>query len=219
MKQKRKIKSNCRRIWTLFDRETYHWAWAEEKISGVFNNARKDLKYCIQRIKRGYCDADLYSIHDWFLEIVPAMLEQYKKTRTGSPSVLGENLPNEKGFIVNETCHKEWDEILDKMIFLFREADESTCQRKNPYEDEHSKAFHEFTQKYGLFGEKLETQEEKEEGQRTGGYAMHFMSELPEYAEIDEKYHAAESELEEYRNKCKDEAFKLFSKYFFYLWD
>lgn len=215
----RKKEYNPRHIWIPFDREPYHWAWVDDKFAGIAKRFCRDMKYCGQRICKGFCDEDLRSIHDWFLEIVPAMLEQYKNTRNGSPNVLGENHPNEKGFIVNETCHKEWTEILDKMIFLFREADESTCQKKNPYEEEHSKAFHEFTQKYGLFGEQLETQEEKEESRRTGGYVVHFMSELPEYAEIDEKYRAAEKELSEYRNQCKDEAFKLFSEWFFHLWD
>lgn len=55
------------------------------------------------------------------------------------------------------------------MIFLFREADESSCQKKNPYEDEHMKMLEEFAQKYGHFGEMLETAEEKEERMKTGG--------------------------------------------------
>lgn len=39
------------------------------------------------------------------------------------------------------------------------------------------------------------------------------MSELPEYQEIDEKYKAAEKELEEYREQCRIKAMELFTKW------
>ena len=198
-----------RRIWSICDREAYHWVWVDKKLFGVFDCFRKDLRYCKQRIEKGYCDADLYSIYDWFLETVPAMLEQYKQTRHGSPGILGENYENADGILVNDTCHGEWDMILDRMVFLFRKADESACQKKNPCEDEYTKMLEEFAQKYGHFGEKLETVEEKEERMRTGAHVVHCPSELPEYVDIAERYHAEE----------KEEAFQLFSEWFFHLWD
>ncbi len=219
MFQKRKKEYKIRRCWTLFDRTAYHWAWVDKKLLGILGRFGKDLKYCRQRIVRGYCDGDLFSIHGWFLDIVPAMLEQYKQTRHGSPGILGENYTDERGILVNDTCHEEWDEILARIIFLFHEADETTCQRKNPYEDEHIRILEEFDQKYGLFGEGLETPEEKEENKETGAHMIHFPSELPEYADIEEKYRAEDENLKEYREQCKDEAFKLFSKWFFHLWD
>lgn len=200
-----------RRIWSICDREAYHWVWVDKKLFGVFDCFRKDLRYCKQRIEKGYCDADLYSIYDWFLETVPAMLEQYKQTRHGSPGILGENYENADGILVNDTCHGEWDMILDRMVFLFRKADESACQKKNPCEDEYTKMLEEFAQKYGHFGEKLETVEEKEERMRTGAHVVHCPSELPEYVDIAERYHAEEKKLEEYRNQYKEEAFQLLS--------
>lgn len=203
----------------IFDRMSYHYAWKDGGPIGVCKRFFRDLKNCRQRISRGYCDEDLFSIQDWFLSVVPAMLQQYKDTRHGSPGVLGENYTNKDGIAVNDTCHAEWDAILEKMIFLFREANEETCQRKNPYEDEHMRIFAEFTAKYGILGEKLETEEEKAFAAKTGGHTAHFASELPEYAEAEEKYMAAERELEEYREQCKDEAFELFSKWFYHLWD
>ena len=73
---------------------------------------------------------------DRFLDVVPYMLEKDKKNCTGSPGILEENYQNGEGFLVNDTCHGEWDRILDEMTFLFREADERQCRRKNPYENE-----------------------------------------------------------------------------------
>lgn len=73
----------------------------------------------------------------------------------------------------------------------------------------------EFDREYGFFGENLEILEEKEERARTGTRTVHFPSEIPEYAGVDEEYRAEEKKLAEHRNQCKDEAFRLFSKWFF----
>ena len=54
---------------------------------------------------------------------------------------------------------------------------------------------------------------------RTGAHVVHCPSELPEYVDIAERYHAEEKKLEEYRNQYKEEAFQLFSEWFFHLWD
>ena len=82
-------------------------------------------------------------------------MDLYRDNRHGSPGYLGENYKNKDGILVNDTCHEEWDKILDRMIFLWRELDENTCTKKNPYEDEYMKASEEFDNKYGLLGEKL----------------------------------------------------------------
>ena len=82
------------------------------------------------------------------------------------------------------------------------------------------KAFYEFTDKYGVLGEKLQTQEELEANRKRGdGGTVHFMSELPEYKEISEKYMAEEKNLEQYRIDCKDEVMDLMKEHFFALWD
>lgn len=70
----------------------------------------------------------------------------------------------------------------------------------------------EFTEKYGFFGEKLETEEEKEkEKPRTLGS---FHERDSEYAAIDKLYHDEEKRIDEYREKCKDDVFNLMKKYF-----
>lgn len=89
---------------------------------------------------------------------------------------MGENYTNENGILVNDTCHEEWNCILDKMIFLWREAEKDTCSQKNPFDEAHSKAMDEFTERFGLFGNKLQTEKELEENRkRGGGGTIHFM--------------------------------------------
>lgn len=195
------------------------WEWNEIKryvkqpwkIPGViFDNVR----YSWQRITKGYCDKDLWSIDYWFMSVVPDMLQQFKDTKQGSPGVLGEDYIAEDGILCNDTCHEEWDKILEEMIFLFREMNEETCQKKNIFEDEHRKVQNEFEEKYGFFGEKLEANIEKSAGKR-----IHFPSELPEYKDIEEKYFEYKKELYNYMEECKDKAFELFAKWFYHLWD
>lgn len=190
------------------------------KFLAKIRHIRNCIKWSVQRVTRGYSDADIWSMDSYLQELLPAMLLTLKENRHGSPACLGENYTNEDGVLVNNTCHKEWDKILDRMIFLWRESFQDTCQKKNPLEEEHTKAFSEFTEKYGLFGEKLQTEEERVSGKKRGGYVtMHFMREVPEYKELDEKYQAIEKELEAYRNRCKDEALDMLKQYFWNLWD
>lgn len=171
----------------------------------------RNIKYSWQRITKGYCDRDLWSIDGWFMEIMPQMLQQLKETRYGSPGVLGTQYIDESGSYRNDTCHEEWDKILDEMIFLFQEMDEDTCQKRNPYEQAHEDVYNEFQEKYGCFGEKLNP--------KNATRQIYFPYEIAEYSEIEDKYYEAEKELAKYREKCKDKAFNLFAKWFYYLWD
>lgn len=167
----------------------------------------KQLVYAKERATKGYCEKDLWDIESWFLRIMAGMLAEFKIKRHGSPQRLGENYVNEQGFLVNDTCHAEWDGILDEMVRLFRESVEETCSRKNPYEAEHAKAYGEFTERYGPCGERLDPEPASPDAPCR---RMHFLREVPEYAEIDRKWEAAERELEEYRAECRREALAMF---------
>ena len=114
---------------------------------------------------------------------------------------------------------RKWNRILEHMEFLFREANEETCHRKNPYEEAYDQAREAFTRKYGMFGEKLKTEEEKEQEKDKGYYCVHTMSDVPEYKEILDQWFAAEKELAAYRDRCMKEGMKLFTRYLWDLWD
>ena len=181
------------------------------KIPGL---VLRNIKYSFQRVTKGYCDKDIWNIDYWFMNLMPDMLQQFKDTKHGSPSCLGTEYVDEHGIFCIDECHAEWDKILDEMIFLFREMNEETCQKKNLYQKEHEDVLQEFEAKYGIFGEKLE------EGKKNKlGRVLHFPSEIPEYKDIEEKYYAEEKALKQYREDCKNEALELFSKWFYSLWD
>ena len=191
----------------------------KSKTFAKIKHAMRCLKWSKQRATRGFADCDVWNMYGYLEELMPAMLQYLKDNRMGSPAMLGENYTDKNGFMQNDTCHKEWDKLLGRMIFLWGELDEEKCTKKNPYDEAYTKAMKEFTEKYGFFGKKLETEEEKEKRKKSGGRLVHFMSEIPEYAAIDKLYHDEEKRIDEYREKCKDEVFDLMKKYFFSLWD
>ena len=141
----------------------------KSKILAKIKHFFKCVKWSKQRITRGYCDCDVWEMFSFLQTLIPDMLQTLKDTRTGSPGYLGENYTNENGILVNDTCHEEWNCILDKMIFLWREAEKDTCSQKNPFDEAHSKAMDEFTERFGLFGNKLQTEKELEENRKRGG--------------------------------------------------
>lgn len=218
-KRKKRLPERTLNIWNRHD---FAMAGLGEKsrIIAMIKHFGRSLKWSRQRVVRGFADCDVWSMFSYLQELMPDMLRHLKDNRHGSPSYLGENYTNEDGILVNDTCHAEWDKILDRMIFLWRETDEETCSKKNPYEDEYMKAFSEFVDKYGFLGEKLQTKAELEENKkRGGGGTIHFMDEIPEYKEIYEKHREEDEKLEKYREECKDEAIDMLKEYYFSLWD
>lgn len=89
----------------------------------------------------------------------------------------------------------EWDAELSKMIKCFTEMSEYSCSMKNEYDKE----FHE------IIWEDMA----KKEINKPDNHAK----------EIRENWFQREKEISNYRVKMKDEAFRLFSKYFWNLWD
>ena len=192
----------------------------KNKLIAIFKHVRRCIKWSIQRIIRGYADGDRWGMYYYLQMLIPNMLQNLRDNRMGSPCCLGENYTNDEGIVVNDTCHAEWDKILDKMIFLWRESGEETCSQKNPYDEEFHKAALEFDEKYGFLGEKLQTKAEVEEARkRGGGHRVHFMYELPKYKEIYDLYMDEERKLDEYREQCQMEALDMLKEYFYLLWD
>ena len=176
----------------------------------VFSNVRtigdlfRSLKWSWQRATKGYCELDTYSVGDWFLNTLPDMLEEIKSKGSiyGYPAELTE---------------EEWNENLSNLIFLLREANKETCTKVNPYEAEYNHISNEFRKKYGEFGEKLMSDEDKKYEKEIGYSPMYLPSHLPEYKEISELYFNEAQKIRAYQEQCKNEALELFSKYFYSL--
>ena len=88
---------------------------------------KEDVICIYQRLRYGYCYRDIWSIDQWFLTVVPNMIHDLRVNSHGYPSFF--EGPEEENI-------RKWDRILGRMEFLFREANEDTCRKKNLYEEE-----------------------------------------------------------------------------------
>lgn len=177
----------------------------------------RNLRYMYQRARYGYCDRDIWMMDDWFLSVIPNMLDELNRTRHGFPSALLEDENQDEE--ANERGNREWGRILSEMAHCFREANERTCTRKNPYEDEWDKVSWEFYERYGTLGEKLMTEEEIKENKRMHVTTVHLASELPENRELWDKYKEEAKKIDEYQRECTDRGMKLLRKWVRDLWD
>ena len=50
----------------------------------------RDLKCCLDRIRKGYCVKDLWEIDTWFLGIMPEMLEEFDRRKNSYPNAFWE---------------------------------------------------------------------------------------------------------------------------------
>lgn len=163
----------------------------------------RDIKHCYQRAKKGYSYRDVWSIDSWFMEIMPQMLTDLKNNKHGCPMQFTHNEDGtEKDF---ETGMKEWQDTLERMIFCFREINDDTCSMKNEFEDEYDRQRFQGKPFKDLF---VPTE--------NGSYRLDEGEVNPE---LSEKYRKKSIEIEEYKEKMKNEGFELFSKYFWNLWD
>jgi len=74
----------------------------------------KEIKYFIQRGKRGYSDRDLWNFSDYLSEMMPKVLRHYKGN-VGCPS----NFYDKEA--INNEYHK-WDETLEAIAQGFEAA-------------------------------------------------------------------------------------------------
>lgn len=187
----------------------------KNKFAGVAKHLKRTLKYSKQRITKGYCSKDVHDMTLYLDNIIYNMLVEFRTKHNSSPGYL--STVNEDGTLSDDGS-KKWNEILDTMIYLLKESNEDTCSMVNPYKEDYENTLNKFTEKYGMFGEKLLTEEEIKEKEKTGNVRLHTMTEIPENKEIWDKYFEKEKEIEKYRKRCRKNFFMIFEKCFDDLW-
>ena len=166
----------------------------------------RGVKWSWQRARKGYCDGDVFGVSDWFLGIVPNMLDEIKaNTYSFPPTLMDEGWETvgvksiEETFSASEEDRrkaeaygrKKWEEILTRTAFLFREANSEACTRKNAYEAEYWQM--------------------KKELQDKGKNLL----ECPEYEDIVNRYMEEQRAIYVYQEECRKEGFKLFYEWFY----
>lgn len=171
----------------------------------------EDIKCIYQRVRYGYCYRDVWSIDSWFLRVMQNMIRDLRDTTHGYPGCF--DGPEKENV-------KRWNDILTKMADYFQDAHEETCRRTNPYEEESQKAWNEFEKKYGSFGSKLAEEEAKNHPEKKSiGVRLYTPGDVPEYKDVIDKYVEEERAIFDYRDACMKEGMKMFTEYFWNLWD
>ena len=122
---KTKSKFNSRNVFTLYP---YSWKYPSCWLRNIESFFR-GFKYTYQRATKGYCDYDLFSISDWFLEVFPNMLKEFADETYSHPYDMDE---------------KEWGKYLVEMREHFLNA----CKE---YENSSPEARKEFDELYKDF--------------------------------------------------------------------
>lgn len=132
-----KNKFNNRNVFKLYP---HNW----KRPSNWWDNFKdffRGFKYAHQRAVKGYCDYDLFSISDWFLEVFPNMLKEFSEGTHSYPYDMEE---------------KEWGKYLVEMGEHFLNA----CKE---YEDSSPEARKEYDELYKDFPLELYNTKEREE--------------------------------------------------------
>ena len=83
----------------------------------MFKQIRKKLKYCWQRITKGYCDADIWNWDAWLLELMPQMLDELATVTDAYPDDIVDSLDEWKkylhGLAANLRLYKDMDRTID----------------------------------------------------------------------------------------------------------
>lgn len=193
----------------------------QKRIKHLKEDEAFEEKCRVQRARKGYADADTWAIDSWFIRTMTPMLKRLRKYHCGYPSCFITDITD--SVKTEEEDNEKWNQVLDRMIFLLNEMDEDKCTMKNPYAKEYHRINSGFRRKYGLLGEKAKTPEMLAEEENAPGVCMcsaaDFPNLYPTAQKVREDYIEFGKKIDEYRDKCKDEFFELFSKYFWCLWD
>lgn len=89
------------------------------KIKIKLNYLIYDIRSAWQRAKNGYAHSDVWSIDDWFSNIIIHMLSDLIENHSAYPGYGDADTPD------------KWEEILRYMKFCFQESREDTCSQQN----------------------------------------------------------------------------------------
>lgn len=162
-----------------------------DQIALRFSLFLDKIKFAFQRLFYGYADIDLWGLDYCFARYILPRLKAFKKRdRMGYPGNLVVN--GETSEKEDKKNIKQWEEILDKMIFSM----ECIADDYDSWEDE-------------IYGDYFE---------RAYPKGFNIENRKPLSKELEEEHKIIMKKLEEVNDKI-DEGLMLFGKYFRSLWD
>ena len=196
-----------------------------------------------QRKKRGYADCDCWEMRNYFATTLSKMFKELAKMKHGAPQAEFEEFTSfpekwveenskvlleqkkKKGYeekldlYGEEKYFDRWWFVLMRIAFCLEESDIDKDNIINEYEEEyHKQVFGERDDKTS-FKKWWENSFEVVETDKKGKPKLYRLKTNEPDKDLEEKFWEREKEIEHYREACKDEAFDLIKKYFYYLWD
>ena len=132
----RKLKATKEKIPVLFNFHNLLY-----NIGQFFRN----IKYAWQRATKGYCDADVWSLDNFYIKLIPETIKSLKEHCQGHPGNISQD---------------DWNKILDNMIGDFKFAD--ACFHDSDAYNEHYEKWLKIVEKPGWYKDENLTEEEKE---------------------------------------------------------
>lgn len=92
--------------------------WLIYNLPDVPMDTYRNIKWFIQRGKRGYSDCDVWGFNEYLTEVIIRGLMDLKQQAHGCPS----EFPHVQAVITedNDSAMKEWKRILETMIWTFK---------------------------------------------------------------------------------------------------
>lgn len=152
------------------------------------------LKWAWQRATKGYCDMDYSEIDGWFLSVIPDMLKDFRDLEVHGlpPSFIVDYYNNHKD---------EYSLTLDEAITGCFDNDK---EKERQYQEITDKADEEYTNVLNRMIFLFKESDPFKEDDNVDGET--------------EKITMSLEKRDEYTEKCKNEAFKLFAEHFYGLW-
>ena len=178
----------------------------ENNKPNIIDHTEKEA-WVLQSDSKGYCDKDIWNISAWFIKTMSYMLEEMIEHLKGYPDEYN-NVPvheNRKASALNGNelpGQDEWQRTLKRMLFLLNEMDPDKCSYKNPVQEE--------------------LDEVKDNLEEAGyDYLAKYIeqSDDPQLQLLYQKHRYQELQVWHYRDRCREEFFNLYSKWFWHLWN
>lgn len=181
------------------------------------------LKWKLQKMFKDYCDNDIIDMTHWFQTVIPKMIMELEDWTHGYKPVSLEliNLIDKKwvdknckfilermkeqGFEIEDIKDNpvsdgfvRWRLVLRRIAYCLRESSEQFCSEINEYNEDH----------YNMVYRNPKLSHED----------LIRIFESKEYKDLEKKMLKRNDEIENYKERMKDEAMDLLKEYLFALW-
>ncbi len=102
-----------KRNFSIFERIFGRW--------GIIHDIRQNIKFFIQRGRKGYCEKDLWEINTWFSQTVSRMMKEFSKKNLAYPETSDTICPryNEMS---EEEKYRKWTELTYQIGILLEKS-------------------------------------------------------------------------------------------------